>query len=291
MQENEPLLWADMTWEEIRDLRARGADMVIFPVGSTEQHGPHLPLHVDTLCAEKVAHAVSARTAVPVLPTLPFGCALGHTRHWPGTLSLSPQTLTLVVREILEDAISYGFTRVLVLSGHVTNAAPLRCALEELRAAHPQLQIAQKHLCEVTPQINAEYSADADDWHANAAETALMMHFTPQLVKVERIFDDEDRTGNRVFSYTVPQTSKAGHTGAPSLATPKMGAELFTRLIEEWTLWIKRALTENPPLSIFSNARTQTPREYSHDGTAPETPAAQTLSQLNPLNCGPPDAP
>ena len=69
-----PFLWAELTWEQIRDMRADGVDMVIFPVGSTEQHGPHLPLNVDTLCAETVAHAISTRTSVPVLPALPFGC-------------------------------------------------------------------------------------------------------------------------------------------------------------------------------------------------------------------------
>ena len=60
--------------------------MVLFPIGSTEQHGPHLPLNVDTTLAEAVASAVSASTGVPMLPALPYGCALGHTRQWPGTL-------------------------------------------------------------------------------------------------------------------------------------------------------------------------------------------------------------
>jgi creatinine amidohydrolase len=194
MQINQPILWAEQTWETIRDMRRDGVDMVIFPIGSTEQHGPHLPLHVDTISAEIVAHAVSSRTAVPVLPTLPYGCALGHTRHWPGTLSLSPGTLSAVVCEILEDVIAYGFTRILMLSGHVTNAAPLRCALETIRDKHPQVQIAQKHLFEASQRVRAAYESDAADWHANAAETALMMHLVPDQVRTERIFDDPDRT-------------------------------------------------------------------------------------------------
>ncbi len=97
-----PVLWEELTWEIVRDMRTDGVDIVLFPIGSTEQHGPHLPLNVDTLCAQTVAHAVSARTGVPVLPALPFGCALGHTRHWPGTLSLSPNTLALVIARNLK---------------------------------------------------------------------------------------------------------------------------------------------------------------------------------------------
>ena len=244
-----PVLWSQLSWEDVRDLRASGMEMAIFPVGSTEQHGPHLSLDVDTLCAEQVAHAVSARTGVPVLPTLPFGCALGHTRHWPGTLSLQPETLTRVVVELLEDVAAYGFSKILILSGHVTNAAPLRCALEVLRAQHPALQIASKHVCEASPRVKALYEADADDWHANAAETALMMHLAPNSVRRDKVFDDPDRTRELAFSYAVPLTSRAGHTGSPSLATPEMGAALFDLLVEDWAAWVDRALKEKPPLN------------------------------------------
>lgn len=269
-----PLLWAELTWEEIAELRKRPMDMVIFPIGSTEQHGPHLTLNVDTLSAEVVAHAVSARTQVPVLPTLPFGCALGHTRFWPGTLSLSPQTLAAIVREILSDVINYGFTRVLVLSGHVTNAAPLRCALEELRRDFPHLQIAQKHVCQSSARVQKIYESDADDWHANKAETALMQHLAPHLVREDRIFDDEDRTRELCFSYVVPQTSEFGHTGKPTLATPQMGAELFEMLIDDWTLWVQKALTETAPLRADLDATSST--------------RSIIAPSLQPPICGPP---
>ena len=270
----QPILWAEQTWEQIADLHARHVEMVIFPIGSTEQHGPHLPLNVDTFSAEVIAHEVSARTQVPVLPTLPFGCALGHTRFWPGTLSLSPQTLTNIVCEILGDVINYGFTRVLVLSGHVTNAAPLRCALEELRRDFPHLQIAQKHVCEASARVKNFYESDAADWHANMAETALMQHLAPELVHKNRIFDDEDRTCELAFSYTVPQTSSAGHTGEPSKATPQIGAELFEMLIDDWTLWVQKALVEQAPLRADLSSTSSTRKDV--------TPS------LQPPICGPP---
>jgi len=148
----------------------------------------------------------------------------------------------------LEDVVAYGFNRVLILSGHVTNAAPLRCALEILRDRHPSLKIAQKHVMEASTRTRGAYLADAEDFHANAAETALMMHLLPHQVHKDKIFDDEDRTGDLVFSYTVPHTSIAGHTGRPSMATPSMGEELFTVLVDDWTAIVKRALIEEPPV-------------------------------------------
>ena len=97
-----PVLWEWLTWEEVGALRRTGMDMAILPVGSTEQHGPHLSLNVDTVSADAVARAVSGLTGVPVLPALPYGAAWGHTSKWPGTLSLSPATVTSTVVEIGE---------------------------------------------------------------------------------------------------------------------------------------------------------------------------------------------
>ena len=67
---SQPMLWQALTWEDVAALRERGITMAILPVGATEQHGPHLPLGVDTLSAEAVAHGASALTGIPVLPNL-----------------------------------------------------------------------------------------------------------------------------------------------------------------------------------------------------------------------------
>ncbi|HEY9156269.1 MAG TPA: creatininase family protein, partial [Opitutaceae bacterium] len=134
--------WAELTWEEIGARVAKGADAAILPCGAIEQHGPHLGTGMDAMLAEKVCETVSARTGVPVLPTLPFGCSLGHSRRWPGTLSLQPQTLISVVAEIGDWLHDAGFKRLFLVNAHVTNAAPLRCALEVLRSRHDDLMVA-----------------------------------------------------------------------------------------------------------------------------------------------------
>ena len=123
-----PVLWQSMTWEEIATLRDSGMHTAILPVGATEQHGPHLTTAVDCITAEKLAHAVSAETGVPVLPTLPYGCSLGHSRRWPGTIALQPQTLIDCVVQIGEWCHAFAFKRFVIINGHVTNFAPLRCA-------------------------------------------------------------------------------------------------------------------------------------------------------------------
>src|SRR5689334_24065381 len=104
---SQPVLWETMTWEEIARLPREGMDAALFPIGATEQHGPHLATCVDSVTAERLARAVSAETGVPVLPTLPYGCSLGHSRRWPGTLALQPQTLIDLIVQIGEWAYHY----------------------------------------------------------------------------------------------------------------------------------------------------------------------------------------
>ena len=243
-----PVLWEWLTWEEVGALRSAGMDMAILPVGSTEQHGPHLSLNVDTVSADAVARGVSGQTGVPVLPALPYGAAWGHTSKWPGTLSLSPATVTNAVVEIGEWLLAAsGFTKLLILNGHVTNAAPLRVALETLRFRHPEMRVALRGLWEISPRVAAAYTADAEDWHANAAETSLMLAHHPEGVRPERIADDPDRTGSLFFSYPVPRTSENGATGRPTLATAAQGETLRAWAIEDLTAQVRAALTEEPP--------------------------------------------
>ncbi|MDP9292741.1 MAG: creatininase family protein [Verrucomicrobiota bacterium] len=233
-------------------------DMAILPVGATEQHGPHLGTGVDTVNATELAYAVSAETGVPVLPSLPYGCSLGHSRRWPGTLSLQPQTLTNCVVEICEWAHAFGFRRVLIVNGHVTNFAPLRCALEILRSRLDDAMIAIRNVAEVSARVRAEFFVDAEDWHANAAETSLMLALAPRMVRSEKIAtsDDEDRTNGLLFAHPVNRTSRNGVTGFPSRATREQGERLFAWMVEDLAAEVRAGLTEQPPLahSYFDHA-------------------------------------
>src|SRR5260221_10886016 len=113
-----PLLWEMLSWEENGFLHRSGMDLCLLPVGATEQHGPHLGVGMDTCNAVKLCAAVSCVTGVPVMPSLSYGCSLGHSRRWPGTLALQPQTLMNTVTEIFDWLQSAGFSRLLLVNGH-----------------------------------------------------------------------------------------------------------------------------------------------------------------------------
>lgn len=242
--------WAERTWQELpHDLAATGR-AAILPVGATEQHGPHMGCGMDSALADKLCTVVAKRTGVLMLPTLPYGCSLGHSRHWPGTIAIKPTTLIEFVIEIGNWAYCSGVRRLFIVNTHVTNAAPLRCALEMLRAAHDDLMVALFNTATLSVRVREFHFADGDDWHANDAETSLMLAVAPELVRSNLVAeaDDEDRTAGLVFAHPVNRTSRNGVTGKPSRATAVKGRQWFEWMADDLSELVLRGLTEQPPL-------------------------------------------
>lgn len=250
--------WAEQTWDELPACLAAAQNSAILPVGATEQHGPHLGTGMDTVLADILCREVAEKTAVPMLPSLPYGCSVGHSQRWPGTISLSPTTLISVIKDIGDWAYASGVRRLFIVNTHVTNAAPLRCALEMLRANHDDMMIAVINTAMLSDRVKTANFSDADDWHANSAETSLMMAKASHIVRPDKISsaDDLDRTVGLVFAHPVNRTSSNGVTGAPSRATERDGHRLFEWMVEDLADIIERGKHEQPPLShsYFSRA-------------------------------------
>lgn len=251
------MLWGQCSWEEIPQVLADAGAAAILPVGATEQHGPHLGCGMDTSIAEKLCAETSSRTQVPVLPSLAYGCSLGHSRRWPGTIALPPVLLIEIITAIGTWAYASGVRRLFIVNGHVTNHAPLRCALENLRAAHDDLMVALIDTARISDRVREAHERDAADWHANDAETSLMMAIDPSLVKPDRIAgaDDADRTAGLVFAHPVNRTSLNGVTGRPSSASAGKGRDLFGMMVDDLTDVVRRGLAETPPLDRAYNDR------------------------------------
>lgn len=242
--------WTERSWAELpRDIEAVGR-AAILPVGATEQHGPHMGCGMDAVLAERLCAAVAAETKVPMLPTLPYGCSLGHSRRWAGTLALQPVTLIEIAKQIGDWAYHSGVRRLFIVNTHVTNAAPLRCALEMLRAEHDDMMVALFNSATLSPRVRDVHFADGEDWHANDAETSLMLGIAPEMVRPDllRDADDPDRTEGLVFSHPVNRTSCNGVTGMPSRANAAKGQLWFAWMVEDLTALIRRGIREVPPL-------------------------------------------
>jgi creatinine amidohydrolase len=232
--------------DEIGAAAAAGA-VAVLPVGATEQHGAHLATGTDTLLADHVATAAAEQTGDVVLPALPYGCSLGHTDRWPGTLSLHPATMTRVVTEVGRWAHASGFRKLVIVNGHATNGPPCQSAILQLRHELPDLRPRFVSIFDLTPEIAARYTEDAPDFHANEAETSMLLHLDASQVRPDRIVDEPDRSVGRVLSYAMPAVTGSGVVGTPSAASSERGAALVEQLVRALADLLRRARAERDP--------------------------------------------
>jgi mycofactocin precursor peptide peptidase len=152
-----------------------GARVVLVPVGSTEQHGPHLPLGTDTLIATAVAEAVAARLGGPgagvwVAPALSYGSS-GEHQSFSGTVSIGTEALRFVVVELVRSLRTWA-DRVVLVNAHGGNLLAVRGAVEQL--------VGEGHAVQWVACATEEV-----DLHAGRTETSLLLHLAPRLVRLE----------------------------------------------------------------------------------------------------------
>jgi creatinine amidohydrolase len=239
--------WEMQTSPEIGAAVAAGRDLAILPVGATEQHGPHLATGTDTISADLIARAAAEETGALVLPAIPYGCSLGHTERWPGTISLTPIVLTQLVTEIARWAVKSGIRRMIFFSGHATNGPSLASAILQLRYDYPDVRFRQLGIWEISPDALALYLRDGEDVHANRAETSLLLHLAPEMVRNELAHDVQDVTPGRVWSYAMPRTTPTGVVGRPTEASAIDGEMMHRVLSRDFATFLRKAMEEDWP--------------------------------------------
>ncbi len=193
-------LMEEMTWPEVA-LAAKENRPVVIAVGSTEQHGPHLPLNTD--CVLPVAIAVEAAKQLPlvVAPAIRFGAmsrALsGGGETFPGTLSLRGTTLIATIHEVTSALARHGFKRICIQNWHYENAGFLWEAADLTHQKHrdvrllivenPMPEFSAEELAKIFPNGFPGWDVE----HASIMETSMMYVLRPELVRREHIADDQ----------------------------------------------------------------------------------------------------
>ena len=210
--------WTKSTGPKVGEvISEKGRTIAVLPIGATEQHGPHLATGTDTMLAEAICGEACRRRNVLMLPAIPYGCSFGHSDAWPGTLSLSPETLTAVLCEVASWAVdANGIDRLIFISGHATNGPSIESAILRLRYKYPQARFATRGLWEISEEALRLYTLDAADIHANVAETSMVLALDPDCVEMDRAEDVEDVTVGLVWRYAMPAVTKNGVVGRPS---------------------------------------------------------------------------
>ena len=178
-REGKALFLQEMTWTDVQEY-LRSSDMVIIPLGSTEQHGPHLPLGTDYYLATGVLEKISAKTGVIVAPVLFVGYSEYHS-GFPGTLSIKPDTMVQVLFESAQMLLKYGFRRLMFFNSHGGNNIVQQKIIHRINQETEAVAAAIGYGGPI--QVEDE---EFFDWHAGIEETSDMLYLKPELVRMER---------------------------------------------------------------------------------------------------------
>ncbi|ASC73996.1 Creatininase [Halomicronema hongdechloris C2206] len=230
------------TWPEVESYLQHSPG-IIFPIGSTEQHGPNGLIGTDAICAEAIAKGVGESTQTLVGPTLNVGMALHHTA-FPGSISLRPSTLIAVIQDYLKPLVRYGFTRFFFINGHGGNVATLKAAFAEAyaylaeanlpRADQVRCRVANWYLCREVYQLAKDLYGDQEGSHATPSEVALTQYVYPDHIKQAQLDPAVAPSGHPIYGATdFRQHYPDGRMGSnPGLATPEHGRQFYETAVK-----------------------------------------------------------
>ena len=250
----------EMTWREVADLDKENT-LVMLPIGSFEQHGLHLPLITDTIHADTMAQKIH-QLAGPdfpllILPTLPYGQSVEHT-GFAGTLTLTPQTLLMVLADLCGSLADQGFKKIIVLNGHGGNSGLLSAYSAQLWNTHKShmfiIDISQMLFDPESPvQLD---SPGGQDYHGGELETSLILAAEPALVQMDKARNEVPTKygGNHYLTLNGPffmgwssrDISSIGIAGMATAGTAEKGKQMFDFMAEKSYNALKEILAWEP---------------------------------------------
>jgi len=246
----DPVAMGERSWPEVESALESGVDTAIVPLGATEQHGPHLPLDTDTRLAEALGRRLARRLGdALVTPAIPVGPSEEHA-GFPGTLSVSPETLEELLREYVGSIDASGFERVVLLPGHGGSFPAVDAVHPEL-ARESEVDVVAVTGLERYMRLLAEglreAGLDVDEpvVHAGASETAMLLAIDPDLVADDR---PEGHAGSvsaaALFGDGIEAYDENGVLGDPRPATAAVGEELLDHVVDAHAAFVRREVRE-----------------------------------------------
>ncbi|MDP2931471.1 MAG: creatininase family protein [Chloroflexota bacterium] len=256
-----------MSWPEVEKVLQQ-PNVIILPVGSTEQHSLHLPLDVDSRCAthiaERVAEKVTGEYKIHVLvaPTLPYTDSSSWL-SFPGTMGISAETLVKVVEDITRGLLRQGFRNILILNGHYPNAAPITIALRHLESDFPDAGLYALNWWSVGFDTIPGVRKSRSGLHADELETSVYLAIRPEKVHLDKAVKDlprysvserwaePDLCGTQRLIYHTRRKHpikglSPGVLGDPTVASRETGEKIITAVVDDLAKIILEIM-EMPP--------------------------------------------
>jgi creatinine amidohydrolase len=224
----------DEAWPDLAEYFAEES-LALVPVGSTEQHGPHLPEGTDHMIAEAFAREAAAQSGYLCTPTITVGVS-PHHRQFHGTMWADPDVFRDYIESLTRNLTTHGIDRVIYVNAHGGNVEHLREVGRRLRDDHTAFAIEWMWNESIRELVDDLFAVNGP--HGGPKETALIMHIAQELVHEDRLEEARDgglvewdrgsgrQFGARVF-YDAIENTENGVLGDQTDATPEKGEQLF----------------------------------------------------------------
>jgi creatinine amidohydrolase len=243
-----------LTWTAIDAMSDKHNVVIVQPIGAIEQHGPHLPLAVDSAIATavlgKALEQLPANIPAYALPTLYYGKSNEHW-HFPGTITLSASTLMAVLTEVGESIYRAGFRKLVFLNAHGGQPQVLEIVARDLHQTYSDFMVFPLFVWRVA-NVARELLTPKElelGIHAGDAETSLLLSILPNQVDMAAAVAEYpsglpeasslSMEGDLPFAWTTRDLSKSGVLGDPTTATQEKGDRILDSLADSWVTVIK----------------------------------------------------
>lgn len=234
-------------YENAYDVRERitSKQVAILPVGAVEAHGPHLPLGTDNVLAERLGALLAERTDGYVLPTLPYG-QVWSLRNFPGSLSVSNESLVMLLCDIGESLHCQGFGIFVMLNGHLGNQTALKEAARRLYERVPQLKVYYLFypgVKEVTARVRESKPVHGAYFHACELETSYMLYLAEEWVEMDKAICDIPKISEEADLTPTPWETftTTAVLGDATLATKEKGEAIIETTLQAMADIVNRA--------------------------------------------------
>jgi creatinine amidohydrolase len=238
-----------LTWNEVEEMPDKENVVIIQPVGAIEQHGPHLPLIVDAAIGVgvlgKALAKLDANVPAYALPTLYYGKSNEHW-HFPGTITLSTETLSATIIEVGESIYRAGFRKFVLMNSHGGQPQVMQMVARDLHIKYADFWVFPLFTWRV-PHITKELLTPkeaASGMHAGDAETSIMLAILPEQVRLEKAVAEYPPEqpensllsweGKLPVSWATKDISKTGVIGDATTATKEKGDRILESVSDGW---------------------------------------------------------
>ena len=256
LEEKMSFYFGDKTRDEIAQAAAQNT-VIVLPVGTTEEHGSHLPVETDAIIARYFGDALgkaceAAQIPVLVMRTIAYGFSMQIVRKWAGCPNIDPDTFTSYIFCMVDSLVEMGFKKIVMLDCHGNHDCLLRTVMRKIADKHNVFTMT------LSPSALSNYDAikkdPAGDIHGGEYETSCILHIAPELVHTDKYTDVDKITCNTPLRGPVStwglQNTKTGLFGDPTHASAETGKACLDFAVQKAVEYIRLYRAANDPTTL-----------------------------------------